>query len=128
VFGELTFKLDYYHKEGLPTFMSSFEPLLNSLASLGLLGLHKFLPYRRWFQNELPGTIMERVLSERVRQAPWWSKNAPERLARAHISGRANYLREINAILTLEAVDRLFFKEVIPATSAELEGALRVTI
>jgi asparagine synthase (glutamine-hydrolysing) len=26
VFGELTFKLDYYHKEGLPTFMSPFEP------------------------------------------------------------------------------------------------------
>jgi asparagine synthase (glutamine-hydrolysing) len=128
VFGELTFKLDYYHKEGLPTFMSPFEPLLNSLASLGLLGLHKFLPYRRWFQNELAGTIMERVLSERVRQAPWWSKSAPERVAWAHISGRGNYLREINTVLTLEAVDRLFFKEVIPATSAELESALTVAI
>jgi asparagine synthase (glutamine-hydrolysing) len=127
-FGDVTFKLDYYHKEGLPTFLSAFDPFLNSLASLGLLGLHKFLPYRRWFQNELAGTIMERVLGERVRQAPWWSKNAPERLARAHISGRANYVREINAVLTLEVVDRLFFKEVIPATSAELGSALTVTI
>src|SRR5207248_7911347 len=102
------------------------DPLLNGLSPLGVLGLHKFLPYRRWFRKELASTVMERVSSERVRQAPWWSKNAPERVARAHISGRANYVREINSVLTLEAVDRLFFKEVTRATSAERESALRV--
>jgi asparagine synthase (glutamine-hydrolysing) len=119
VFGDLTFKLDYYHMEGLPTFMSGFQPVLNSLASLGLLGLHKFLPYRRWFQNELAETIMERALGERVRHAAWWSRNAPERMARTHISGRANYLREIHTILTLEAVDRLFIQQVVPERQSD---------
>jgi asparagine synthase (glutamine-hydrolysing) len=127
-FGEVTFKLDYYHKEGLPRFLSRLDPCLGALSPLGILGLHKFLPYSRWFRKELAETILQRVSSERVRRAPWWSKNAPERVARAHISGRANYVREINTVLTLEAVDRLFFKEVIPATSAEPESALRVTI
>jgi asparagine synthase (glutamine-hydrolysing) len=123
-FGEVTFKLDYLHSEGLPTFLSAFDPLVNGLSPLRVFGLHKFLPYRRWFRKELACVIMERVSTARVRQAPWWSKNAPERVARAHISGRANYLREINTVLTLEAVDRLFFKEVIPARTAELERAL----
>jgi asparagine synthase (glutamine-hydrolysing) len=124
-FGDVTFKLDYYHKEGLPPFLSAFDPFLNFLASLGLLGLHKFLPYRRWFQKELAATIMERVLSDRVRQAPWWSNNAPERVARAHISGRANYVREINSVLTLEAIDRLLLSEIPRAVSAERQEAIQ---
>ncbi len=62
----MTFKLDYYRQEGLPTFLSAFDPLLSSLAPLGILGLHKFLPYRRWFREELSSTVMERLSTERV--------------------------------------------------------------
>jgi asparagine synthase (glutamine-hydrolysing) len=109
--GEVTFKLDYYRQEGLPTLLSAFDPLVSSLAPLGVLGLHKFLPYRRWFRDELSSTVMERVSSRRVREAPWWTKNAPERLAQAHISGQGNYQRELNAILTLEAIDRLLLNQ-----------------
>ena len=72
--GEVTFKLDYYRQEGLPTFLSAFDPLLSSLAPLGILGLHKFLPYRRWFREELSSTVTERLSSQRVRQNPWWSQ------------------------------------------------------
>jgi hypothetical protein len=39
--------------------------------------------------------------------------------ARAHISGRGNYVRELNAVLTLEAIDRLFFGEVPREASAD---------
>jgi asparagine synthase (glutamine-hydrolysing) len=120
-FAEATFKLDYYHKEGLPSVLSRFEPFLNVLPQVGVLGLHKFLPYRRWFRKELASTVMERVASERVRQAPWWSKDGPERVARMHISGRANYVREINTVLTLEAVERTLLQE--PAGSSAKVGA-----
>ena len=123
--GEVTFKLDYYRQEGLPTFLSAFDPLLSSLAPLGILGLHKFLPYRRWFQEELSSTVTERLSTERVRQAPWWSKNAPETCARAHISGKGNYLRELNAVLTLEAIDRLLLSEMPRAVSAERQEAIQ---
>ena len=124
--GEVTFKLDYYRQEGLPTFLSAFDPLLSSLAPLGILGLHKFLPYRRWFQEELSSTVMERLTTGRVRQAPWWSKNAPETCARAHISGKGNYLRELNAVLTLEAIDRLLLSEMPRELSAERQEAIEV--
>ena len=123
--GEVTFKLDYYRQEGLPTFLSAFDPLLSSLAPLGILGLHKYLPYRHWFRKELAPTVMERLSTERVREAPWWRKKAPEMCARAHISGRANHVRELNAVLTLEAIDRLLLSEIPRAVSAERQEAIR---
>jgi asparagine synthase (glutamine-hydrolysing) len=109
-FGKATFKLDYLHKEGLPRGLVALDPLLNLLAPFGILGLHKFLPYRRWFQHELAPTIMERIATDRVRTAPWWASGVPEALARAHFSGRGNYVRELNAVLSLEAIDRLFLR------------------
>jgi len=123
--GEVTFKLDYYRQEGLPTFLSAFNPLLSSLAPLGILGLHKYLPYRHWFRKELAPTVMERLSTERVREAPWWRKKAPEMCARAHISGRANHARELNAVLTLEAIDRLLLSEIPRAVSAECQEAIQ---
>jgi len=123
--GEVTFKLDYYRQEGLPTFLSAFNPLLSSLAPLGILGLHKYLPYRHWFRKELAPTVMERLSTERVREAPWWRKKAPEMCARAHISGRANHARELNAVLTLEAIDRLLLSEIPRAVSAERQEAIQ---
>jgi asparagine synthase (glutamine-hydrolysing) len=127
-FGEVTFKLDYYREEGLPTLLSAFDPLLSSLSPLGILGLHKFLPYRRWFREELGSTVLGRLSSRRVREARWWAKNAPETLAQAHILGRGNYQRELNAVLSLEAIDRLFFSEIPAKMPAERQETIEVVV
>lgn len=125
-FAEATFKIDYYNSEGLPCLFSSLDPVLRRVSSnLGILGLHKYLPYRHWFRKELAPTVMERLSTERVREAPWWRKNAPETCARAHISGRANHARELNAVLTLEAIDRLLLSEIPRAVSAERQEAIQ---
>jgi len=117
-FAEATFKIDYYNSEGLPCLFSSLDPVLRRVSSnLGILGLHKYLPYRHWFRKELAPTVMERISTESVRSAPWWSPDAPERLARAHFAGRGNYVRELNAILTLEAVDRLLMEPRVPSNT-----------
>ena len=124
---EATFKIDYYNSEGLPRLLSPLDPMLRRMSSnLGILGLHKYLPYSHWLRNELAPTVMERLSSRRVREAPWWAKNAPETLARAHISGRGNSLRELNAILTLEAIDRLFFSEISVEGSAHRQETIKV--
>jgi asparagine synthase (glutamine-hydrolysing) len=112
-FAEATFKIDYYNSEGLPCLFSSLDPVLRRVSSsMGILGLHKYLPYRHWFRKELAPSVMERLSTDRVRHAPWWKEKAPEMCARAHVSGRANHARELNAILSLEAIDRLLFSEV----------------
>jgi asparagine synthase (glutamine-hydrolysing) len=124
---EATFKIDYYNSEGLPRFLSHLDPTLRRVSSsLGILGSHKYLHYAHWFRTQLPTIVMERLSTERVRQAPWWRKNAAEICAQLHISGRANYVRELNAILSLEAIERLFFSEIPAEASPDRQDMIEV--
>lgn len=127
-FGEVTFKLDYYHTEGLPPFLNALDPFVNALSPFGVLGLHKFLPYRRWFRNELVPVVLERISSDRVRCAPWWAQSVPEAVARRHVAGQGNYVRELNAILTLEAIERLLIAGEPLGVSVEKEKDLEAAI
>ena len=110
LFSAATFKLDYLHKEGLPHWLSPLDPLVGSLSKLGLLGLHKFLPYRTWFRRELAAYIGEVVGDASVRRLPFWNARFLTSMVAEHVSGRRNYVREIDAVLTLEAADRLLIR------------------
>lgn len=107
---EATFKIDYLHKEGLPSALSKLDPLIGALGFTGVLGQHKFLPYRRWFRRELDGYLTEVITDSRTHDLPFLEKTFISRLLADHRSGRKNYVKEINAILTLEAVNRLLLK------------------
>jgi asparagine synthase (glutamine-hydrolysing) len=104
---EATFKLDYLHKEGMPGCLSSLDPILGFLAPFGVLGLHKFLPYRMWFRRELAGYVREVLTDLRTRRMPYWNPRSLDRIAAEHAAGHRNCLAEINAVLTLEAAERL---------------------
>ena len=110
LFSEVTFKLDYWHKEGLPASLSSGEPLLRLLSGVGLLGLHKFLPYRGWFRGPLAEYARAVVNDPGTRSMPWWSGRSLDRLVDDHQQGRRNNIHELNAILTLESVHRGLLK------------------
>ena len=110
-FCEVTFKLDYWHKEGLPDALTPFDGLLGSLSHLRLLGLHKFLPYRLWFRRELAPYAAQVIGDERTRHLPFWNSTALQTIMRDHTSGRRNRLRDIHAVLTLEAVDRMLISD-----------------
>ena len=107
LFAKISFKLDYWDKEGLPPKLAALDSMRPLLQRAGLLGLHKFLPYRRWFRDEL-ADVAERA-AERAASGghPWWKPRVATRIAAEHASGRGNYLQEINAILTLDAVERV---------------------
>lgn len=110
LFSEVTFKLDYLYTEGLPHSLSPFDPLIGSLSNLGLLGLHKYLPYRRWFRKEL-ATYIDNVLTDaRTQRLPYWNSRFLTSIVADHVRGRKNYIREINVILTLEAAERLLMR------------------
>ncbi|MBV9390850.1 MAG: hypothetical protein JOY96_03055 [Verrucomicrobia bacterium] len=108
-FAEFTFKLDYYYSEGLPNWLTPADPILASLQWFGLLGLHKYLLYRRWFRRELRGYMHEKVAL--ASQSAIWNQDFLSRMLSDHISGRKNYVKEINAVLTLEAIERLLFRQ-----------------
>ena len=110
-FAEATFKIDYYNSEGLPHFLSPLDTMLRRVSSgLGILGLHKYLPYRHWFRRELAGYLNDVFEDVRTRQSPVWNSDFVNHLASDHIAGRKNYVREINAVLTLHAVERLLIQ------------------
>ena len=110
LFCRATFKLDYFHKEGLPDWLGPSEPLLGALAHTDLLGLHKFLPYRSWFRRELSGYARDVLTDPQTARQPYWNPKALPKLIEDHVRGRHNRLRELNAVLTLQAVERLLVK------------------
>lgn len=121
----VTFKLDYYDKEGLPPQLSFFDSCRAPLAALGLLGLHKFLPYRLWFRHELADYIADVLQSVRTRQQPWWNSNSLVSIGVDHACGRRNRLHEIDAVLTLDAVERTLIHG-LPRRSARHARTLEV--
>jgi asparagine synthase (glutamine-hydrolysing) len=112
LFSEATFKLDYMYSEGLPHWLSPADGLFGPFSRAGFLGLHKYLPYRRWFRRELAGYVSEVLADAQTRRIPYWNSDFLEGMAKDHIRGSKNYVREINAVLTLEAVQRLLFRDL----------------
>jgi asparagine synthase (glutamine-hydrolysing) len=111
LFAEATFKIDYYNSDGLPRLLSPLESVFRRVSSgLGILELHKYLPYCHWFRRELAAHVREILADAQTRRMPFWSSDFLENMADDHIRGRKNYVREINAVLTLQAVERLLFQ------------------
>jgi asparagine synthase (glutamine-hydrolysing) len=116
LFEAVAFKLDYLDKEGLPGRLCGLEPALRGLSKLGILGRHKFLAYRRWFRVELAPYVRGVLSDPRTARMPYWDGGSLASLAEDHISGRRNCLKEIHAVLTLEAVQRVLIdgSQVVP--------------
>lgn len=108
LFSEATFKLDYLNNEGWPHWLSPFDSVFARVtSSLKIGGLHKYLHYRRWFRRELADYVRDVISSARTQQAPFWNRRFLEKMVTDHVEGRHNYVSEINAVVTLEAVERL---------------------
>ena len=112
LYAEATFKLDYLNNEGWPSWLSPVEPIFTRFTStLKIVGLHKYLHYRNWFRRELTEYVNRVVNDPQTQRAPFWNRDFLGQLANEHISGRRNYILEINAVLTLEAVERLLMRD-----------------
>jgi asparagine synthase (glutamine-hydrolysing) len=104
---EATFKLEYLRSDGIPRWARAVAPAFDKLsARVGVGGAHKYLRYRHWFRQQLAGYVRDSLASASVDESGIWDKAFIRNLADEHISGRANYLAEIHAVLTLEAVKR----------------------
>ena len=120
LFSELTFKLEYLYNDGPPEWLSRMDPLIERLGAVTVAGLHKYLPYRHWYRKELASYLHEAMARALARQSPFWNVRFLRELAPAHVRGQRNYVREINAVLTLETVERTLLQE--PAGSSGKVG------
>lgn len=122
----ITFKLDYLNNEGFPHWLSPLDATYqNTLAALGILGMHKHLHYRSWFRRELAAYVRDAVARAEAASGAFWTPQILRSLDRDHVAGRRNYVIELNAVLTLEAVERLLLRGLstesdVPASSPAL--------
>lgn len=113
IFSKTVRKLDYLRSEGLPHGLSRLDSLVTQISSaLGIAGLHKYLPYRLWFQRELAAYVDGILKDAQVRHSSLWDSRFLEHMASDHATGHKNYVREIDAVLTLGAVERLLFRDL----------------
>jgi asparagine synthase (glutamine-hydrolysing) len=113
IFSKIFCKLDYIRSEGMPYGLSRFDPLMTQIASIsGIAGLHKYLPYRVWFQRELAAYVDGILKDPQVRHSSLWNSHFVEHMASDHATGHKNYVREIDAVITLDAVERLLFRDL----------------
>jgi asparagine synthase (glutamine-hydrolysing) len=113
IFAKVACQLDYFRSEGLPEGLSRLDSLLTQISSaLGIAGLHKYLPYRIWFRRELAAYVDGILKDPQVRQSSLWDSRFFEHMASDHATGRENYVREIDAVLTLNAIERLLFRDL----------------
>ena len=66
-----------------------------------------------WFTGQLAGYICERLTDATIRGNQLWNRTFLDQVATDHIGGRKNYVREINAVLTLDAIERLLFHQPV---------------
>lgn len=107
---QATFKLDYLHQEGLPTALMPFDRALDRLDTAGLLGQHKYLPYRVWFRRELAAYVTDVAADASTARLPYFNRRGLATIARDHTSGRRNYLRELNAVLTVAGLQQVLHR------------------
>jgi asparagine synthase (glutamine-hydrolysing) len=111
IFSRAAFKLDYFYNEGLPHWLSRLDPLFRQVNSgLGIVGRHKFLHYRSWFQQELAPYLKAVLRDTELRGSRFFNSDFIGEMAREHTCGRKNYVLEIDAVITFEAVERLLFR------------------
>jgi asparagine synthase (glutamine-hydrolysing) len=110
---KVLFKFDYHYNHGLPAKLSLLEPVFRRVAAaLQKFGSHRYLRYHNWFRKELASYIKETLTDAQTLQGPFWDGDVLKRVAEEHISGRKNYSEEINAVLTLESIERQLFRDL----------------
>jgi asparagine synthase (glutamine-hydrolysing) len=119
IFAEVTFKLDYCSNAGLPRPFGPLDPVFKPVVrALGIAGLHKFLKYSTWFRRDLAPYVRERIAAAQKSNQGWWHAEALGQMARQHLTGQKDFPSELNAVLTLEAVERLLLRGGQPLPSS----------
>jgi asparagine synthase (glutamine-hydrolysing) len=110
-FCQVLFKIDYYYNEGMPNTLARLDPALEAANSIvPLFGHHKFLHYRIWLRKRLAPFLQQALSDPEIQHQGFWNPAFLSRMAADHIRGRRNYVKEIDAVLTLNAVKRLLLK------------------
>jgi asparagine synthase (glutamine-hydrolysing) len=100
-------RVEYVFDYGMPQWLARMEGrFLPHRAAFLFLGIQKYAHFRVWYRDHLASVLEEVLLDPRAMSREYLNAGRIEPIVRAHLSGRANYTREIHALLTLELIMR----------------------
>jgi asparagine synthase (glutamine-hydrolysing) len=106
------YKADYLYKSGMPQWMEQMHYFLGPLQpEKHIIGCHRFTHFRIWFRNELAAHIKEIILDPRTAKRAYVNGAFLEEMVFRHIKGVRNYTSEIEKVLTMELIYRLFIEQ-----------------
>jgi asparagine synthase (glutamine-hydrolysing) len=109
--GRMTFKLDYWYNERMPSRLSVLDRYCSRLPPrYWPFGFHRYLSYRRWFRQPLAGYLRDRLADARARRSPVWEPALLAALGDPRMRDGENHVSVLNLVLTLDAVDRLLLR------------------
>ncbi len=83
-------------------------PLLETM----FLGVDKFQHFRFWTRRDLAGYVRDTLITRDNSDAlsAWFDMSVVARMVDDHVGGRANYMDEIDRLLTLATANRVLFR------------------
>ncbi len=99
---ELLFKTEYWSSHGMPGWLSKISSLgLSAVLQNNFLGRHKFQHYLAWSRTSLSSYIRETLSAGLRGIEDLFHRKRVMSMVDEHLSGRNNYLDEIDNLLTL---------------------------
>jgi asparagine synthase (glutamine-hydrolysing) len=105
-------KAEYMTSHGAPHWLAKVAsslpaPLLETM----FLGVDKFQHFRYWTRRDLAGYVRETLMPRHSDAlSAWFAMPMVARMVEDHVAGRANYMEEIDRLLTLETASRVLFR------------------
>jgi asparagine synthase (glutamine-hydrolysing) len=118
----ILFKGEYWASHGMPdaaAVISQQFPILSP--ERYLLGRHKFQHFRRWICNELSNDVKNILFDPAVDFQGYLDPRALHSMVDAHLTGRRNYLAEIDMALTVALSVRTLFSAIQQPSSGVFE-------
>jgi len=107
----LLFKAEWYYGPGMPHWLGPIDNLLAGRRSpLPFVGTHKIEHYRMWLRDALSDYAQSVLCAPSAMSQAYLNGSSAADVVTAHRRGRRNFSTEINRLMTLELVHRLFIR------------------
>jgi asparagine synthase (glutamine-hydrolysing) len=106
------FKAEWYYESGMPSWIARIDRRYGrGRRPPWFVGSHKMEQYRRWFGDQLLDWS-ESMLADVERVAPFFDRNALQRVAAAHAAGSGNFTSIIVRVATIALAHDLFIRRM----------------
>lgn len=104
-------KAEYLSSHGMPNWLATISHLgLSGILEKSFIGRDKFQHFRLWTQKYLADYIADVLIAGSREMGEFFNLRQVEKMVHEHVTGKQNYINEIDKLLTLTLTKKLFIK------------------